>query len=569
VVEQSRTRRALPLAVDSLVVLGLFLAVTSWFTTWLLRPKPALILAAACVLAVIIGRRRAILNWQLSLSTVMVCGLGVALRAPALVEPAGFVGADGSLQAILTNVILNGAHPAPVFLETSSYQGSLKAHLGALASLFVGRDDLALLVVIASVLLWTIFVAAAISLGRRMGGAVPGLVAGLFAALSPRFATIFSVSNVGEYPDVLGLGTWAMAWAAMLLAEDRRGFEARAGYFAIGALIGVALWQQPIAISFGAASLGLLGLRALRRPDPWFLVAFLGLALGRLPVTLHDLQSASSNTAVVSSFARAAGQSLTVGEHARGTLEWAFPIVFAGLSNDAIWEESTRLVVGLFCSVIVLVFIFRAVVEFRTAFKARSWDMARTMAAISFVATLALIWLVAGGGQYQRPRYFLPLLAGFALALGDVTGLLWRRSRLLGLALAVFVIGSNAASNEERLKSGIEEGRALRALSERLARLNLRTGYAGVAVAGPLIMVSGERLSVDGTLDSAVGQRLPARHVDRVRNEGPDFYLSDPASADRITRRLDALGVTYKVEGEKWRLFHSLSRRVPLSEVQE
>ena len=41
----------------------------------------------------------------------------------ALVEPAGFVGADGSLQALLLKVILSDARPAPAFLETSGCQG--------------------------------------------------------------------------------------------------------------------------------------------------------------------------------------------------------------------------------------------------------------------------------------------------------------------------------------------------------------------------------------------------------------------------------------------------------------
>ena len=41
----------------------------------------------------------------------------------ALVEPAGFVGADGSLQALLVRVILSDARPTPAFLGTSGYQG--------------------------------------------------------------------------------------------------------------------------------------------------------------------------------------------------------------------------------------------------------------------------------------------------------------------------------------------------------------------------------------------------------------------------------------------------------------
>jgi len=562
-------RRALPLALDGIVVISLFVVVTSWFTTSLLKPRATVILAAGALLVLLVSRLQAVLAWRPSLLTVGVCGLGLLLRAPALMEPSGFVGADGSLQAILANVILNGARPAPVFIETSSYQGSLKAHIGAMASLFVGRDDLGRLVVIGSMVLWTVFVASTMSFGRRLGGNVPAVVAGLFVALSPRFATIFSVSNVGEYPDALGLGAWAMAWAAALLAQDRGGYEARAGFFGIGLVVGVALWQQPIAISFGIVALGLLGLRALARRDPWFMASLAGLALGRLPVTIHDLGAISPNATVVGTFLGKAGQSLPLGSHVRGTIEWAFPVVFAGLSNDSTWEESGRLALGLSCAGLILVFLLRAFVELREAIRDRSWVMVRVMAALNFLAALGLTWLVAGGGQYSRPRYFLPLLFGFALALGDVTRALWRRSRPAALALAGVVIGSNTVSNLDRLKSGLEDGRNLRTLAARIEELGLKTGYSGVAVAGPLIMLTGERVSVDGTLESAEGERLPARHVDRVRLLGPDFYLAGSDAAEGLSRRLDQLGVAYKVEGGDPRLFYALSRRVPLSDVKE
>jgi hypothetical protein len=569
VVDDADTNRSRQLLFDGLIVACLFAVGVSWFTTALLKPRPTLLLAGATIAALAVSRRGTIVTWRLPALTLTVCAFGLLLRAPALVEPAGFVGADGSLQAILVNVILSGTRPAPGFLETSNYQGSLKAHLGALASVFVGREDLGRLVVMGSVALWTVFTAAVISLGRRLGGGIPAAVAGLFVALSPRFATIFSVSNVGEYPDALALGTWAMAWAAALVAGDRGGIAARAEFFGIGALIGVALWQQPIAISFGFAALGLLGLRALVRRDPWFLAVLPGLALGRLPVTIHNVQTAGSSNEVLGSFLRSAGQSMPFGEHVRGTLEWAFPIVFAGLSNDSGLDEGGRFAIGLACAGIVVFFLGRSVAELRTAIRERSWMVVRSMAAAQFVAALMMVWLVSGGGQYGRPRYFLPLLAGFALALGDVAGALWRRSRVAAVALAATVIGANGLSNLERMKSGLRDGRDLRVLALRIEALGLKSGYADVAIAGPLIMLTGERVSVDGVLQSAVGERLPARHVDRVRLHGPDFYLADAEAAPRLAARLEALGVTCKVEGASPRLFYGLSRRVPLTEVQD
>jgi hypothetical protein len=569
VVDQPRTRRALPLALDCFIVVSLCVIATSWFTTSPLKPRATAILAVTCLLALIIGRRNAVFAWRPRASTVVVCGLGLLLRAPAMLEPAGFVSADGSLQALLVNGILAGDGPAPIFREGTSYQGSLKAHIGALASLFLGRGDLGLLVVVGSTLLWTIFVASTMALGRRLGGEVPAIASGLFAALSPRFATIFSVSNVGEYSDVLGLGTWALACTAAFLANDRMGFEARGGFFGIGLLLGIALWQQPIAISFAIVTLGILGWRAISRRDPWFLVAFVGLALGRLPVTIHDLRAESGSSHVVGGFLRSAGQSLPLADHVRGTLEWAFPVVFTGISSDSPWSATARIAVGMACVALFIFFLARAIAELRAARRHNSWAMVRAMAAAHFLVALSLIWLVAGGGQYSRPRYFLPLLTGFALALGDFIWWVWPRSRVAAAALAGLVIGSNLSSNLDRLQSGLAQGHELRALSARIEALGLKTGYSGVAFAGPLTMLTAERVSVDGILESAFGERVPPRHIDRVRLDGPDFYLADGETAVRLARRLDQLGVTYKVEGESPRLFHAFSRRVPLSEVLE
>ena len=288
-------------------------------------------------------------------------------------------------------------------------------------------------------------------------------------------------------------------------------------------------------------------------------------------MTIHDFQAASSNSEAVGSFLRMAGKSLPLNEHVRGTFEWAFPIVFAGLSNDSTLGVGGRIALGLSCMALFCLFLVRAAAELKTAIKDRSWALVRVMAATTFLAGLAFVWLVGGGGQYTRPRYFLPLLCGFALALGDISGALWKRWPLAAVALAGSVIGWNTWSNLDRLRSGLEEGRNLRAFSEKIEGLGLRTGYSGVAVAGPLIMLTGERVSVDGVLGSTVGERLPARHIDRVRLHGPDFYLADQDASDRLTRRFGELGVTYEIARAPGTLvlFHGFSRPVALSEVRE
>lgn len=537
----------------------------SWFTSALLPPIATLALAAAVLLALLWRNRSDLRKWWPDPVSLAALGAALLIRLPAIIEPAGFVGSDGSLQAMVAHRIFSLERPAPVFVEGSGYQGTLKAHLGALAGVAVGGGDLGRLVVIGSTLVWLLGVAGTMALGRRLGGTLPGLVAGLFLALSPRFATIFSVNNVGEYPDVIGLGALALAWTAALGATECRGFAARWAYFGIGALIGVAMWQQPIAASFGLAAFGLLGARALAQRDPWFLAAFVGLAFGRAPVLLADV----SNVKAVGGFLALAGRTLTPAEHIRGTFGWAFPVTFTGLANDNDWPDAARLSLGFLCAGVVSCLAIGARDEIKSARVTGRFEGVRIMALLQFASCLAFIWLVTGGGQYGRPRYFLPLLPAFALAFADLVQRLSRRARIPGVALAMTLIGWNAVSNVERMRAGLEDGRALRMLARRVQALGLTAGYSDVASAGPMIMLTGERVSVDGVLVTDEGQRLPGRHVERVRRLGADFLLVEKASAADMDERLRALGVSAAQEpfGDL-RLFR-LSRRVHIAELRD
>ena len=84
-----------------------------------------------------------------------------------------------------------------------------------------------------SVLFYAAFVAAvyrlaAATAARRGPGSARGLAAGLYAAFSPAFVTRYSLSNDGNYVEVLALGTWALV-LALRWAEDaaRRAPRAR------------------------------------------------------------------------------------------------------------------------------------------------------------------------------------------------------------------------------------------------------------------------------------------------------------------------------------------------------
>src|SRR4030095_1258834 len=90
--------------------------------------------------------------------------------------------------------------------------------------------------------------------------------------------------------DGLALGGVALAVLSRTLDDERRGFEARASYLALGVLVGAAFWQQPVALSYAAVVALVLALRAGTWRDPWTLLVPAGGALGALPVLLWNLE---------------------------------------------------------------------------------------------------------------------------------------------------------------------------------------------------------------------------------------------------------------------------------------
>lgn len=553
---------------EALFVVSLFIGEVAWFTSFVV-PKALGVLswlsALGSALRIFIDRGVPLRALKPRTDTLAVFAAATALRLPALVAPAGFVGADGSLQGLLALGLLNGLRPAPIFLSGSSYEGSLKAHIAAGLGVLTGHQDVARLLVIASLLLWFVFIAATMSLARRVAGPVAGVAAGLFVALSPRFATVFSVSNAGPYADALGLGTLALAWTAGLLGGGGAS-PTRRDYFGVGLVLGVGFWQQPIVVSYAAvAILGLLA-DALWRRRIAFLAVPLGLFVGRLPATLHDLSAGGAAASVMTRYARGAGSGLSLQDQITGTLTWAFPVVFAGVSGETSLSDASRGFIGVLCFALVLWFalgrggqVLRELAARR--FSPALWPLAH------FGAGLALVWLVAGEGQYTRPRYFLPLLGAFAMMFGALIARLWSSTRLLAAAPLLLVLGSNVTSNLPRLREGLAAGRELRDLAAAIEKRGLRTGYSDFLISGPLSMVTNERVTVAGLLGPTGGEHLP-RQIEKVAREGPDFYLVRPDEEAQLARRLQRLGVTFETFGETVRVFWRLSRRVPIEEVE-
>ena len=108
-----------------------------------------------------------------------------------------------------------------MFVPQVPYSGSLKSHLTAPLALVM---DPARAFALVSVLFYLAYVAGLFRLALLVAGPRAALLAGLYAAFSPAFVTRYSLSNDGNYVEVLALGTWAL-WLA---ARWTRGGRTRA-----------------------------------------------------------------------------------------------------------------------------------------------------------------------------------------------------------------------------------------------------------------------------------------------------------------------------------------------------
>jgi hypothetical protein len=563
------TQRTRLLALEAAAVALLVLGVAAWFggRPRALSPSVALAGGAAAVAArAWAGRARPGLPAPRT-ETLLCLLAAVAYRLPALIHPWAWVNRDGAYGAFVTLHLLRGVRPAPVFTEGANYQGTLKSHLAALLALVSGARDLSLLMTAASLLLYLVFLASAMALARRVGGRAAALAAGLYLALGPRFLTVFSLNCVGQYVDVLALGGAALALLARILDEDDQGFEARGSYLGLGALLGAAFWQQPVALSYAAVAAVVLASRAATRRDPWTLLVPAGAALGALPVLLWNMQHGWASRDILGrdpSDLRAQAEALP---HLVGrTLSVSFPIL-AGLSPNHPWADipGVRTVAAWLLPLLLAGYL---VVRRRDL---AAWRRGRptpaVLAPLLTVFCLALFWAVAAGSVYRRPRYLLPVVAAGAVHAGVLWAWLWARSRAAAVGGLALLLALHVAGTVPRLAASAALARHYEAIVRALEETGIRTGYSDFSIAAPVTMFTSERILLSPALGPtpAYESETQAR---QVAEDGPDAYVLPPEDdPDRFAAALHALGVGFHLQTKPVIVFYGLSRRVRLEEV--
>ncbi len=549
----------LPLAVVAWLLLGL-----RWFDTAApLRPPgletlPAWLLAlpVAAGLALGLARLRRELAGPLGpagrglpLALLVAAGLRLPL---ALLGAAGYVTSDGSLSGIVALRVLAGREHF-VFVPAVPYSGSLKSHLTApLAALL----DPAVAFALASLGFYLAYVAGVHALARLVGDRRSAGWAAFYAALAPAFVTQYSLSNDGNYVEVLAFGTWALACVGAWLRSDRE--PPRSGLLlAAGLFLGLGFWCHILAIMLVLPAGLLVLLRAGRAAARPLLALAGGFALGYWPGLLWNATNGWE------SFRYLVPGLQPVGEAAAST-PWQR---LAGLAGDHApvllgyasaptpgWDLLVR---GLAWGAVALALAALAGGA-RAARREPLGPPGLLLAAVA--ATLAIVALALPYIE-GNPRYPLFLMVPLPALLGRLAARPWGRAALL----AALALGTWGSLSQGRVKLDLD--RQWRGLVAGLEELGVRHCYSDFYLATKVAFLSAERVVCSAKLGPTTTEYFFEYRREVEAAPAAAYLAVNHAQADKLERRLERLGVARRRRDLMKPVLYDLSRKVDPQEL--
>lgn len=487
-----------------------------------------------------------------AIALLLALGLTVLFRLPLAWHGAvGYTTADGALSGIVALHVRDGtAHH--VFVPEVPYSGSLKSHLTApLATVMDAARAFALV----SVLFYALFVAALFRVALLVADARVAFAACLYAAFAPAFVTHYSLSNDGNYVEVLAFGTWALVLAARWMTEpgDRPGLA-----LGLGLLLGLGFWCHALVV-LHAAAIGLALLVADRRAAVRSLPALaLGLALGDLPGLLWNashgwdsfraLLPGSMPAAASASGPGLAGRALALlTDHLPTLLGYdpGYPRVV-----DAVLELLALLAVA-----VTAVAFLRACREARRR-RPDGLALLLLFAAVNVVVAVTALRYVPG-----NPRYLLFLMAPLPVLLAREL-ICGGRAWLLAVLVALGALGSLAQAPAE-----LEEDARWRRFAAELEREGVRDCYTDFYLATRINFLTEERVVCSAKLGPTRTEYFLEyrRRVDAAPEAA--FVAVSQAQAEKLERRLQRLGVRFERRKLMKPVLLRLSRKVDPQEL--
>lgn len=481
-----------------------------------------------------------------------VVGLVVLFRLPtAWGAAAGAVTPDGALSGIVAVHVRDGVDHH-VFVPHVPYSGSLKSHLAApLAALVDAPRAFAL----ASLGFYALFVAAVFHLGAAVGGKAVGLLAGLYLAFSPAYVTRYSLSNDGNYVEVLALGSWALVLAVPWIEAPR----ARPTLAVLaGLLLGLGFWCHILAVIHVAAFGLVLLLAAPRAALGSAVPAAVGWALGYVPGLLWNAANHWGSFRYLlpgqgGEAAEATGASW--GSRLLGFITDQLPSLLGYDPGypplaDTLLRAAAFVAVALVCAAVG-----------RALRDQRSRPVAARFVLLVFGAVNVVVALLALPQLPGNPRYLLFLMAPIAVFLADAARGTW--SRVAFGALVLLGAGASLAqwpgvmAGEEKWRDFVGELRAE----------GVRYCYTDFYLATKVNFLSEEGVVCSAKLGPTTTEYF-FEYRERVEKASSAALIAvNQTAARRMEGRLQELGVSYERRDLMKPTLLRLSRKVEPEEL--
>lgn len=522
-----------------------------WRPAWL-EHAPAWVLALpllAC-LGVWLWPRGAEGERRASPGLWLVLGAALLFRLPmAMQGAAGYVTADGALSGLMALHVRDGVSH-PVFVESVPYSGSLKAHLTApLAAALDPARAFALV----SVLFYVAFVG---GLYRLAQAADPGdtflpLAAGLYAAFAPPFVTRYSLSNDGNYVEVLALGTWALVLALRWIARGARGGTLALG---MGILLGLAFWCHILAVIHAVTVAIVLLVADARRALRSAPLGLAGFGLGYLPGLLWNAAHGWESFAYLRPGAAVAGEGPGAGARLSGILTDHLPVL---LGYDPGYPPAWDTLLRVLAALVTAAALWSVVQAARDAVRLRNAALAVLLVftAIGLAVAFGVLPYIPG-----NPRYLLFLMASLPVFLARLLRTGWRT--LLAAIVAFGALGSLA-----QLPGTARADAQWRSLARGLEAEGVRWCYTDFFLATKVNFLAEERVVCSAKLGPTTTEYF--RRYREAVEAAPEAALIavNATAAEKLERRLVRLGVTYERRDLMKPVLLRLSRKVDPQEL--
>ncbi len=482
---------------------------------------------------------------------LLVLALTFLFRLPmAWQGAAGYLTADGALSGIVALHLRDGSEHL-VFVPQVAYSGSLKSHLTALLAFGV---DPARAFALCSVGFYCAFVAAVFRLGVLAAPARTWVAtaAGVYLAFAPAFLTRYSLSNDGNYVEVLALGTWALVLAVRFAHAEKTGRSLWA--LLMGLLLGLAFWSHVLAMIYVLTVVVAVVWFARKDAVPCLWRLAVGGVLGAFPSVLWNISNGFATLLyLVPGGAPGSGEGPGLLEKGLQLFMDHAPILAGYDLGYGRWV-SALLAGGASLALLLMAWaVWKAYGEARA-----TSDPARSLLLLFVAVNLAMAWLAL---PYipGNPRYLQfalgPLAVLLALALEG-------RRALMAALVAFGALGSLAQA-----PGAFRSDRQWRAFVSDLQREEVRFCYSDFYLATKVNFLSGEAVVCSAKLGPTTTEYF-LDYRERVDRAPAAAYVAvNPTAAFKLERRLDRLGVRYERRELMKPVLLRLSRKVDPAEL--